>query len=322
MPTNVAQDETSTFIHSRPLTRYPRTPHLESSRLQDGDDDSDQLPLASLAGQFVVLEEKLDGGNAGISFTEGGELLLQSRGHYLVGGASERQFGPLKAWAAAHEAALLERLEDRYVMYGECLYAKHSVWYSQAPHIFAEFDVLDRHTGRFLSTARRRELFAGSPVLSVPVLYEGPMPSSLKAVRWLVKRSLAKSGDWVERMNAAIARAGQIPELVWKQTDRSHLAEGLYGKTESGEEVLGRFKWVRSDFVQAILDSGSHHARRPVLPNELAAGVDLYAPEPTVTWGDLGLRTIRGLDELAQAMRDDEGADQRDRRERRAWRER
>ena len=57
--------------------------------------------------------------NCGVSFGHGAELLLQSRGHYLAGGGRERQFGILKRWAAVHENALLERLADRYVMYGE-----------------------------------------------------------------------------------------------------------------------------------------------------------------------------------------------------------
>jgi hypothetical protein len=63
--------------------------------------------------------------------------------------------------------------------------------------------------------------------------------------------------------------------------------------------VTGRYKWVRPDFVQTILDSGSHHSRRPVLPNRLAPGVDLYAPTPPVSWQDLGLRTLRDPAELA-----------------------
>ena len=63
-------------IHSRDIARYPRTAHLQGSRLQPGDDASDQLPLAQLAGRFVVIEEKMDGANCGLSFDEGGELHL------------------------------------------------------------------------------------------------------------------------------------------------------------------------------------------------------------------------------------------------------
>ena len=36
--------------------------------------------------------------------------------------------------------------------------------------------------------------------------------------------------------------------------------------------MLARYKFVRRDFVQTILDSGSHHAS-PIVPNGLAPGV-------------------------------------------------
>lgn len=275
-------------IHSIPILKYPRTQHLEGSRLQEGDDTGDQTPLAALAGQHVVVEEKLDGANVAISFTPGGELLLQSRGHYLAGGASERQFNLFKRWAEAHETSLLGLLEDRYVMYGEWMFAKHSVWYDRLPHWFCEFDIYDRQAQHFLSTARRRALLADSPVLSVPVLYEGPAPTSPKALRSLLRPSLAKSPDWREHFDAAVRQEGQPLELVWLQTDKSDLSEGLYLKQEADGIVNARFKWVRQDFVQTILDSGSHHSRRPLLPNRLAPGVDIYAPRPTRGWPSAG----------------------------------
>ena len=81
-----------TYIQNLELIKYPRTPHLESSRLQSGDIEHGQQPYHLLAGQYIVVEEKLDGANCAISFSESGELLLQSRGHYLTGGGRERQF--------------------------------------------------------------------------------------------------------------------------------------------------------------------------------------------------------------------------------------
>jgi hypothetical protein len=54
--------------------------------LQLGDEDLAQVPFARIRGRHVVAEEKLDGANAGISFTADGELRLQSRGHFLTGG--------------------------------------------------------------------------------------------------------------------------------------------------------------------------------------------------------------------------------------------
>lgn len=273
-----------TPIHSLEILKYPRTPHIEGSRLQAGDEGQDHVLLATLSDQHAVVEEKLDGANAAISFTSGGEMLLQSRGHYLTGGGRERQFAPFKQWAQAHEGRLLERLEDRYVLYGEWLYAKHSVSYDQLPHYFCEFDIFDKHERIFLCTARRQQLLLGSPVVSVPVLYEGSLPAKSKQLSALVRHSLAKSPTWRASFELAVRRQCLDVELCWQQTDTSDLSEGLYIKMEDAFQVLGRFKWVRPDFVQTILDSGSHHSTRPIVPNGLADGVDLYAPVPTTGW--------------------------------------
>lgn len=278
---------TSSVAHPIPsleILKYPRTPHLEGSRLQPGDEGDAHVRLATLAGRHAVIEEKLDGANVGISFSPGGEMLLQSRGHYLVGGGRERQFGPLKQWAAAHEARLLALLEDRYVMYGEWLYAKHSVSYDWLPHWFCEFDVYDRVEEVFLSTPRRHAMLAGSPVISVPVLQAGAMPRDVKALHGLVRPSLAKSTQWREAFELSVRRQALDLPLAWQQTDKSDLAEGLYVKLEDEHQVLGRYKWVRPDFVQTILDSGSHHSTRPVIPNGLMPEVDLYAPQATAGW--------------------------------------
>ena len=287
------------FLQSLPLFKYPRTPHLEGSRLQPGDDASDQMPLKRLAGSYVVIEEKIDGANAAVSFSEAGEVLLQSRGHYLAGGGSERQFNLFKPWAHAHEHALLALLEDQYVLFGEWAYSKHSVFYDCLPHYFNEFDIYCRRTQLFLSTARRHALLAGSPVLSVPVLYAGAMPSTPKQLWQLLRHSLAKSQLWRDAFEAVVARERLPLALCWQQTDKSDLSEGLYLKVEDDEQVLARYKLVRPDFTQTILDSGSHHAARPLIANQLAPGADLYAPQPLVTWQDLGLHTCHTPDELA-----------------------
>ncbi|WP_238926518.1 RNA ligase family protein [Achromobacter xylosoxidans] len=269
------------------LFRYPRTPHLEGSRLQEGDHGHDHVPYRDLRGLRLVVEEKLDGANTGISFSPAGELLLQSRGHYLVGGGRERQFNFIKAWAQAHAGWLLQRLEDRYVMYGETLSKKHSVFYDALPHHFFEFDVLDRRTGAFLSTAARRELLAGGPVLSVPVLYDGLAPARLADLKALLRPSLAKTARWRDAFEATVRREGLDLALAWRQCDKSDLSEGLYIKVEADGRTLGRYKWVRADFVQAILAADKHHSEQPYVPNQLAPGVDLYAPRPRVDWDTL-----------------------------------
>ena len=306
-------------LASTPILRYPRTVHLEGSRLQPGDSAHDQTPLADLAeltarpGCRVVIEEKFDGANSGLSFSGAGELLLQSRGHYLnlesSNGFGERQFAQFKGWARAQEDALLSVLEDRYVLYGEWMAAKHSVFYDALPSLHLEFDVYDRHTGTFLSTARRRELLKDAPILSVPVLYEGEMPADAKLLWSLVRPSLGRTPQWRDSFEAAVARERLDLAICWKQTDKDDAGEGLYVKLEDDEQVLGRFKLVRHSFVQTILDADSHHAKRPIVPNGMHASIghfsELFSGQVPLSWEELGLHTIMGLDELREAHQAD-----------------
>ena len=274
------------FLGNRELAKYPRTPHLQGSRYQAGDKGL-PVPYSALAGQFIVVEEKLDAANAGVSFDAGGQLLLQSRGHYLnidQMGGRERQFNLLKVWGRAHETALLDVLGDRYVMYFEFMHAKHSIWYDALPHLVCEFDVLDLATGAFLDTVRRHALLDLLPVVSVPVLYAGIAPRRFEDLQAMVGPSVARTSRWRAGFEAEVTRQGLDLDLCWRQTDRSDHAEGLYIKAEQGGEVVGRFKLVRSSFVQTILDSDSHHSTRPIIPNGLRAGVDIFAPIVDKTW--------------------------------------
>jgi hypothetical protein len=261
------------------IRKYPRTPHLQGSRLQPGDEDLDQAPFDEVRGRYVVVEEKLDGANAGLRFDASGRLLLQSRGHFLTGGVREKHFDLFKQWATAQSWCLWERLGERYAVFGEWLYAKHTVFYDALPHYFLEFDVIDLDGGDFLSTQNRRELFQGLPVASVPVLYEGPA-TTLDDLLALIGRSRYKSPAWREHLLTACAEQHVGPEQAWKETDESDLMEGLYVKVEEAGRVVARYKWVRASFLTAVLDSGTHWLRRPIVPNRLAAGVDLFGGQP------------------------------------------
>jgi len=258
------------------IKKYPRTPHLEGSRLQVGDEDLSQVSFSEIAGRHVVVEEKLDGANAGLSFDTDGALLLQSRGHYLTGGGREKHFALFKTWASCHQDRLRERLGSRYVVYGEWLYARHTVYYDALSHYFLEFDVLDREARTFLSTDRRQALLEGLPIASVPVLDAGE-PESLDALRALVTRSRYKSARWRDALAEQTLKLGLDLDRVRRQTDPEDTAEGLYLKVEEGGVVVDRLKFVRASFLQAVEESGSHWLNRPIIPNLLAEGVDIYS---------------------------------------------
>ena len=155
------------------ILKYPRTKHIEGSRLQKGDEDLKQIPFSAIQNKYIVIEEKVDGANCAISFDSNGNLLLQSRGHYLTGGYRERHFNFLKQWAMVHQDKFYSVLGSRYIMYGEWLYAKHSIYYDYLPHYFLEFDIFDREKEIFLDTQSRHTLLQNLPVVSVPVLATG-----------------------------------------------------------------------------------------------------------------------------------------------------
>jgi RNA ligase len=258
------------------ITKYPRTPHIQGSRLQPGDEDLDSVPFSEIANEYVVVEEKVDGANAAISFDAQGQLLLQSRGHYLTGGLRERHFNLFKQWANSNYAALWDVLGDRYILYGEWLYAKHTVFYDRLPHYFLEYDLLDRATDRFLSTAARRELLNGLPLVSVPVLFTGKLPSHKQLVNLLQQSHFIQTGH-MERLHQLCLEHGLDPDRSIQQTNQSLLMEGLYIKVETADLTIARYKYVRADFLTTILQADSHWLNRPIIPNQLQSGVNLFA---------------------------------------------
>jgi len=261
--------------HSRPIRKYPRTQHLTGSALQVGDHDLAQIPFGELRGRPLVVEEKVDGANSGISFTAEGGLLLQSRGHYLTGGPRERHFAQLKTWASAHQYTLWEALRDRYLVYGEWMYARHTIFYDQLEHYFLEFDVFDKQTQTFLSTERRRALLGGLPIRSVPVLHHGEVPNR-KALVSFIGPSRYRSPDWRDVLRETATRLGQDADRLLRETDATDLMEGLYLKVEENGVVTARYKIVRAGFHDTIAAAGGHWHDRPILPNQLAEGIDLY----------------------------------------------
>lgn len=250
------------------LIKYPRTPHIEGSRLQPGDEDLSQIPFMTIQGKYIVVEEKVDGANTAVSFSPDGELLLQSRGHYLCGGYREKHYNLLKQWANVHKDSLYRVLGSRYIMYGEWLYAKHTVYYDALPHYFLEFDIFDRKNRKYLDTASRHKLIKGLPVCSVPVLKQGRFQSRDELMK-LLGNSHYISDRHLDNLRAESVKLGLDSERQLSETDSSKLMEGLYIKVEENGEVVDRMKFVRASFLQTVDMSETHWLERPIVPNKL-----------------------------------------------------
>lgn len=237
--------------------KYPRTPHLFGST---GTDDDKHLGLkesqAFIADASLIVEEKMDGTNVGIHFSSPGCMVLQCRGHEITAGMHP-QYDLFKQWAAVKAETLEIILEDRYILYGEWLYAKHSVHYRALPHYFFEFDMLDKQTGNFLDLEARMKLLDGSGIHTVPVVARGAIaPNELKS----------------------LIRASRFDSVFENPlTGREdNLMEGLYLRTEANGVVTGRAKIVRPEFVEKIKQS-EHWQHQVMVPNRLIEGTDIWS---------------------------------------------
>jgi hypothetical protein len=239
------------------FVKYPRTPHLFGSKGTDDDKHLDEEDSARfIADESLIVEEKIDGTNVGIHFTSEGELVLQCRGHLITEGMHP-QYDLFKQWTVVKRFVLEERLEDRFILFGEWMYARHSIHYRQLPHYFFEFDIFDKEQEAFLSLKQRLVLLEGTGIQTVPVIQIG-----------------AVSRKQLERLIGPSIYDSQFENPLTKRID--NLMEGLYLRTEAGGTVSGRAKFVRPEFVEKVKES-THWQHQQMVPNLLAEGADIWS---------------------------------------------
>lgn len=239
------------------FVKYPRTPHLFGS--QGTDDDKhlgEEESLEFIADPSLIVEEKLDGTNVGIHFTSAGRMVLQCRGHEITPGMHP-QYDLFKQWTTVRRNTLEGLLEDRFILFGEWLYARHSIHYRGLPHYFFEFDIYDKLRGEFLGLETRADKLEGTNIATVPVLHRGA--ATVEQLRALIVASTFDS-------------LFENPETG--QTDP--LMEGLYLRIESEGCVTGRAKLVRAAFVEKVRQS-EHWQQQELVPNQLLDGVDIWS---------------------------------------------
>jgi ATP-dependent RNA circularization protein (DNA/RNA ligase family) len=218
--------------------KFPHTPHLAwlSSHSARQDKVLSPAEARALLSAEVLIEEKVDGANLGISVSPSGELRAQNRGSYL-GSRAHPQFQPLWPWLEARREQLIQALGSHLMLFGEWCFAVHSVHYAALPDWFLAFDVYDRREGRFWSSQRRDALTESLGLVRVPVIARGRF--SLEKVQTLLGTS----------------KLTQAP------------MEGLYVRRDRGDFLEARAKLVRPEFIQAIEE---HWSSRPLQRNSLA----------------------------------------------------
>ena len=160
------------------LVKYPRTTHLFDSGGTATTTDDLVLPdLSAVSSMFcdgrrrVIIEEKVDGSNLGISKCPiSGKLLVQNRSHYISNG-DHIQYSRINEWIEEHRQALNLILQDgNRILYGEWVVARHSIPYKRLPGLFVAFDIYDKKAGRFFSRCRFHFVMRDSRIPVVPII--------------------------------------------------------------------------------------------------------------------------------------------------------
>jgi atypical dual specificity phosphatase len=136
---------------------YPRIPHLDKKISNMTHDDIQveggiQFPLTGW------VQEKLDGANMGVSWTSG--PVIRNRTNILKKGYIKKetpaklQFRSSWNWLHAHNKdiqKLYKSLMTPVTVYGEWLYAKHSIYYDRLPDLFIAYDIYIPEDDEWLS---------------------------------------------------------------------------------------------------------------------------------------------------------------------------
>lgn len=217
--------------------KFPSTPHLIMPPGIDIRDDKilSESERAEFLQHELVIEEKIDGANLGISFDSEGNIRAQNRGSYLqLPGTG--QWKKLDAWLAQRTDMLFEHLSDQLMLFGEWCYARHSVCYDRLPDWFLGFDVYDRRAGRFFSSQRRDTLLGEMGVAQVPLLARGHF------------------------------NYPKIHEFLSVSKFSDQPAEGIYLRFDQTGWLAQRAKLVRPTFIQAV---EKHWSRSGITYNHL-----------------------------------------------------
>ncbi|MDO4321368.1 MAG: RNA ligase family protein [Lachnospiraceae bacterium] len=206
-----------------PTTRYLTFPNKGIER-------NDKLysvdEMKELLRHQIIVEEKVDGANLGISFNTDGELCLQNRGNWLDEPYTG-QWRTLGGWLAPKVDLLFETLFDRYILFGEWCYAVHSVYYSMLPDLFIAFDVFDKLENKFFSVNERNKMLKNLPIVVVHQCGKGVY--SLKDLEYFFDKSFYGED----------------------------LCEGIYIRQDEGKWLKHRAKMVRKEFQQCISEHWS-----------------------------------------------------------------
>lgn len=198
-------------------SKYPRTPHVPFSP-GGTKDDRRIASVEPFLNVDIVVTEKMDGSNVCVE-----RDACYARSH--VSAPSHPSFDAFKALHARIRHGIL----PGYQVFGEWLYARHSIDYDRLPGFFLVFGVRDVQAGLWCAWNEVTDWAERLGVPTVPVLLRGHVASASAFQRLVDGLATAPSPYGSAREGVVVRLADRFPDQAFEASVA---------------------KWVRSQHVQ------------------------------------------------------------------------
>ena len=211
------ENNDTNFIH-----KFPRTQHIINIGGATVDDrildkkDYDTF----MTDDDVFIAEKVDGAQMGFSINEDFKIVAQNRSHF-VNSKSHSQFEKLDKWIMDHSNSLYEILDKDTILFGEWMYATHSINYNNLPDYFLAFDLYNKKKKLFYNRDILVEKLKDTNIHFVREMYRGKVKDNNQLLKMIDQKSIYSDGK----------------------------VEGIYLKIFEGDYIKNRCKLVRNDFI-------------------------------------------------------------------------
>lgn len=205
---------------------FHRIPHLNKD-ISNMTHDDIQLDTNIKFPIDCWVQEKIDGANMGISWLNDGPILrnrenILKKGYSKIKTPAKKQFTSAWNWIHSHKEDIL-KIEDIWqspiTIYGEWMFAKHSLEYNNLPDWFIAYDIWSVEDNKYLSPQMMDKLLS-----QTNIKYIKPQKVTFNSIDEIVEMSEMKSQY------------------------RDGLVEGIVIKTGGVEFLSDTFKVVNKHF--------------------------------------------------------------------------
>ncbi len=170
-------------MRDKDFLEYPRMPYLVKHHAGGNDSVQEELLVEFQKASTILIEEKIDGSNIRVCWDGRAEPLVGNRTHVLKKGYIEKdtpaklQYRPLWNWLYDNKNKFREldrALGKQAIVYGEWMWAQHTIRYDNLPDWFIPYDIFIDEKMLPAQQARDTLVSAGFRVPHLIIQMAGP----------------------------------------------------------------------------------------------------------------------------------------------------